>query len=530
MKRFVTYIYEYERGSRGRNVGFIRTDIRDSFCRMEIHIRGLDRFKGRCTVYLAVTDDAVGIPAAEILISQGAGFLKLTCQQNRIGNSGYLFSDLQAVVIRYGSGKVLAGCFVNEPAEKILRGDFTILGANTESAPENARPVSAAASTAEPMTSAGEIPAEPEQPDRKITPSAPDTAGSRMAPSSPNTAGSRMAPSSPNTADSRMAPSSPNTAGNITARSMPQQPDNRASSFVPDMTEKRPRPSVPDTTGNRTVPTVPNTADNRTVPSVPNPTGDRIVPSSPNTVGSRTVPPSPNTVGSRTVPPSPDIAGSRTVPPSPDTAGGRMTPYVPDTAGNSTAPSMPQQPDNRNSSLVPDMNENRTRPSAPGTTGNRTVPSPNATGSSTSPSMPEQHDNRNSSFVPDMTAPAAVPPSRDMEKKTLESMSAPAGTASLRRIGITDIRSLPKCNWKLCNNSFLVHGFFNYHYLILKTVENGDKKQQFIGVPGIYEQPERMMALLFGFPEFEAAENNAGKPAASATGTFGYWMCPLSAE
>ena len=446
MKRFVTYIYEYERGSRGRNVGFIRTDIRDSFCRMEIHIRGLDRFKGRCTVYLAVTDDAVGIPAAEILISQGAGFLKLTCQQNRIGNSGYLFSDLQAVVIRYGSGKVLAGCFVNEPAEKILRGDFTILGANTESAPENARPVSAAASTAEPMTSAGEIPAEPEQPDRKITPSAPDTAGSGTAPSMPETADARTAPSVPDTADSRMAPSSPNTAGNITAPSMPQQPDNRNSSLVPDMNENRTRPSAPGTTGNRTVPPAPDTANNRTVPSVPNPTGGRMNPSSPNMAG------------------------------------------------------------------------------------NRTVPSPNATGSSTSPSMPEQHNNRNSSFVPDMTAPAAVPPSRDMEKKTLESMSAPAGTASLRRIGITDIRSLPKCNWKLCNNSFLVHGFFNYHYLILKTVENGDKKQQFIGVPGIYEQPERMMALLFGFPEFEAAENNAGKPAASATGTFGYWMCPLSAE
>ncbi len=208
----------------------------------------------------------------------------------------------------------------------------------------------------------------------------------------------------------------------------------------------------------------------------------------------RTRPSAPGTTGNRTVPPAPDTANNRTVPSVPNPTGGRMNPSSPNMAGN------------------------------------RTVPSPNATGSSTSPSMPEQHNNRNSSFVPDMTAPAAVPPSRDMEKKTLESMSAPAGTASLRRIGITDIRSLPKCNWKLCNNSFLVHGFFNYHYLILKTVENGDIKQQFIGVPGIYEQPERMMALLFGFPEFEAAENNAGKPAASATGTFGYWMCPLSAE
>ena len=31
MKRFVTYIYEYDRGARGRNVGFVRTDIRKTF-------------------------------------------------------------------------------------------------------------------------------------------------------------------------------------------------------------------------------------------------------------------------------------------------------------------------------------------------------------------------------------------------------------------------------------------------------------------------------------------------------------------
>lgn len=40
---------------------------------------------------------------------------------------------------------------------------------------------------------------------------------------------------------------------------------------------------------------------------------------------------------------------------------------------------------------------------------------------------------------------------------------------------------------------------------MLKTLEMNGEKQQFLGIPGIYEQPERMMAMLFGFPEFEAA-------------------------
>ena len=132
-------------------------------------------------------------------------------------------------------------------------------------------------------------------------------------------------------------------------------------------------------------------------------------------------------------------------------------------------------------------------------------------------------------------------------------------SVTYKKIEIIDIRKLPKQNWNLCGNSFLIHGFFNYHYLILKTVEDPEKKQQLLGVPGIYAQQERMMALLFGFPEFESADNSADLlrtahaadssshdsqrniaaentatdsqphhvPSETSDGTFGYWMCPL---
>ena len=57
MRRFITYIYEYEQGNRGRNTGFIRTDLRENSCRMELQIRGVDRFKGKCPVYLTSGTD-----------------------------------------------------------------------------------------------------------------------------------------------------------------------------------------------------------------------------------------------------------------------------------------------------------------------------------------------------------------------------------------------------------------------------------------------------------------------------------------
>lgn len=70
------------------------------------------------------------------------------------------------------------------------------------------------------------------------------------------------------------------------------------------------------------------------------------------------------------------------------------------------------------------------------------------------------------------------------------------------QIELKDLKELPKKYWYLGNNSFLLHGFFNYRYLVVgKTGE----ERWFLGVPGIYQRQERVMAAIFGFPEFLAA-------------------------
>ena len=73
-----------------------------------------------------------------------------------------------------------------------------------------------------------------------------------------------------------------------------------------------------------------------------------------------------------------------------------------------------------------------------------------------------------------------------------------------KKIDLNQIQNLPSRNWYLCNNSFLIHGFWNYGYLLLKTVDSQGETKTSLGVPGIYEKPEKLMAVLFGFPEFEA--------------------------
>ncbi len=87
------------------------------------------------------------------------------------------------------------------------------------------------------------------------------------------------------------------------------------------------------------------------------------------------------------------------------------------------------------------------------------------------------------------------------------------------RLELKDIRLLPRPYWYLGNNSFLLHGFFNYRYLILGAMEKSGKKRWFLGIPGIYQNPERVMATLFGFPEFRNE-----KSAPVNTGEFGYWF------
>ena len=67
------------------------------------------------------------------------------------------------------------------------------------------------------------------------------------------------------------------------------------------------------------------------------------------------------------------------------------------------------------------------------------------------------------------------------------------------QLELSDIRELPKRYWYLGNNSFLLHGFFNYRHLLFGKLENGE---WFIGVPGFYERQERVMASIFGFPGF----------------------------
>ena len=373
MKRFVTYLYEYDRTIRGRNVGFIRNDIRNDRCLMDIHIRGLERIKEKAPIYLIVRDgECVGIPAGEIVISQGIGNAFLELPGNHIGKTDYNSSDIQAVIVRYGNRKMLLGSYVQHPASDLLSGTFTKWEAQA-------------------------IPESPE-PDPNATRGENDDSGS-IRPVSEISRGQN------------------DDSGSIRAVSEIPRGQNDDSSSIRPVSEIS-RGQNDDSGSIRPVSEIPRGQN--------------------------------------------DDSGS-------------------------------------------------IRP------------------------ISEISRGQNDDF--DSIRPDALS-QQSTEAHAEEKLCPP----TYKRIAITDIRSLPSRNWHLCSNSFLVHGFFCYHYLVLKTVNAPDGTQIYLGVPGIYASQERMMALLFGFNDFEVdtdhitqADSNhdtflnddttdAMQP---SEGTFGYWLCQL---
>ena len=85
-----------------------------------------------------------------------------------------------------------------------------------------------------------------------------------------------------------------------------------------------------------------------------------------------------------------------------------------------------------------------------------------------------------------------------------------------------DLSRLIRREWQLANNSFLLHGYYNYHHLaFLQEGEN-----LYLGVPGVYSEKERRAAQAFGFPGFVNYEEemlDLPEREKEDRADFGYW-------
>ncbi|MCM1190370.1 MAG: hypothetical protein NC541_13875 [bacterium] len=85
-------------------------------------------------------------------------------------------------------------------------------------------------------------------------------------------------------------------------------------------------------------------------------------------------------------------------------------------------------------------------------------------------------------------------------------------------VGPADFVIFSAESYRAVNNSFLLHGYYNYRHLILTRLERRGETLYYVGVPGNYFDREKQVAVMFGFESFECAEEPA------QDGDFGYYM------
>ena len=100
----------------------------------------------------------------------------------------------------------------------------------------------------------------------------------------------------------------------------------------------------------------------------------------------------------------------------------------------------------------------------------------------------------------------------------------PLGDGEYLKLDLCDLSSLRDEKQVLEQNSFLLHGYYNYKYLILGKQEKEGKLQYYLGVPGIYHEREKAVAIMFGFEAFE------GNREPIRRGDFGYYFRRVSLQ
>lgn len=88
------------------------------------------------------------------------------------------------------------------------------------------------------------------------------------------------------------------------------------------------------------------------------------------------------------------------------------------------------------------------------------------------------------------------------------------------QLTMKDLPDLRKQSWFLGSNQFLAHSCQIYQHFFLGIFQDNTGKDSgyVMGVPGTYDEKERFLAGMFGFPNFKPSGGQAIRP-----GQFGYW-------
>ena len=117
-RRFISYIYEYQRGRKRNNCGYAKVEIRSGVFRLRLHLQPVGTDKGELQVYGFVRKPGhiYGILLGSVEMKNHAYDFQAVSQAAGIGGSAYPVGELRGIWLR-GNGENYITIWDDEPVE-----------------------------------------------------------------------------------------------------------------------------------------------------------------------------------------------------------------------------------------------------------------------------------------------------------------------------------------------------------------------------------------------------------------------------
>ena len=569
-KRFVSYVYEYRNGEKKHSCGFCRAEVRGGQCKLELHMKFSPfPYTPAFQVYTfaAGKERPVGIPLGEAAYTRGTVYGLFHLPAREIGGR-YDFQQLGGLIVQSDTGGLYATSWTDLPfnPENFLvqedamentpeidsESDAESISGNTEPA---AKPTQEAASD----MAAISIPKNASDGTAKSIPeNAPDGAAKFIPENAPGST-AKFIPE--NTPDSAAEHTPENTSDNATEYTPESSPDITAEGS-PDGAMK----SAPEVSPDNTAKSVPESAPNIAAKSAP---GNSPAPAAPSEIPPGSTPPAAAESAPESVRAASVETESEIVPEELSVPSGQYNPPSANQekplramTSRSNSPKIPPVRNRRPASVSPEPSgESLLRqasvPFSPHRFTGGPIPTPEEIQAGISrttshviyPESPGQsRGSQNSHRAENADISRNFPEDTEEAQECQEDADPPARPAfssrnreSWRRLQdcyphiqpfsdgqihqclqltMKDLAELRKNSWFIGSNQFLARGCQQYHHFLLGVFrdDNGQDSGWVLGIPGIYDEKERFLAGMFGFPNFKPSRESSIR-----SGQFGYW-------
>ena len=561
-KRFVSYVYEYRNGEKKHSCGFCRAEVRGSQCKLELHMKFSPfPYTPAFQVYTftAGKERPVGIPLGEAAYTRGTVYGLFHLPARGIGGR-YDFQQLGGLIVQSDTGGLYATSWTDLPfnPENFLM---------QEDALENT-PGIGSESDAESISGNTEPAAKPTQETASdmAAISIPENTSDGTAKSIPENAPDGAAKFIPENTPGSAAKFIPENTPGSAAEHTPENTSDNATEYTPEGSPDGAMKSAPEVSPDNTAKSVPESAPNIAAKSAP---GNSPAPAAPSEIPPGSTSPAaaesaPESVRAASVETESEIVPEELSVPSGQYNSPSANQEKPLRAmtSRSNSPKIPPVRNRRPASVSPDPSgESLLRqasvPFSPHRFTGGPIPTPEeiqaGISRSTShviyPESPGQsRGSQNSHRAENADISRNFPEDTEEAEECQEDTDPPAGPAfssrnreSWRRLQdcyphiqpfsdgqihqclqltMKDLAELRKNSWFIGSNQFLARGCQQYHHFLLGVFrdDNGQDSGWVLGIPGIYDEKERFLAGMFGFPNFKPSRESSIR-----SGQFGYW-------